>query len=256
MMIRTFCKTPFLNNRISKLPILVRNFASGDHIANLLSNHDPQQVSLLDEQCIVVDEMDKVIGKKSKKDCHIFENNTGILHRAFSVFLFNSGGDLLIQRRSKSKITFPGCFSNTCCSHPLYIPTELDDTDAIGVKVAAQRRLQFELGIPVHQMPLNKFDYLTRIHYRAAADPPWGEHELDYILFIRADVDLNLNLNEVSDCRYVSSTNIGFFMDTLDGIKVPVTPWFRLLIKQFLPYWWKNLDNLEAIKDQKTIHRL
>ena len=58
--------------------------------------------------------------------------NKGMLHRAFSVFLFNSRGELLLQQRADEKITFPGHFTNTCCSHPLFIASELEDEGAIG----------------------------------------------------------------------------------------------------------------------------
>ena len=70
-----------------------------------------------------------------------------MLHRAFSVFLFNTRGELLLQQRSDAKITFPGHWTNTCCSHPLSVAGELEETEAMGVKRAAQRKLQHELGI-------------------------------------------------------------------------------------------------------------
>ena len=77
---------------------------------------------------------------------------SGMLHRAFSVFLFNANNELLLQQRSDSKITFPGHYTNTCCSHPLNTPGELDETNAIGVKRAAQRKLYHELGILPEQV--------------------------------------------------------------------------------------------------------
>ncbi|KAG0420515.1 hypothetical protein HPB47_003452 [Ixodes persulcatus] len=73
-----------------------------------LDSFDPTQVQLLEEQCILVDEQDRVLGSGSKKDCHLMTNiNKGLLHRAFSVFLFNSKDELLLQQRSDAKITFP-----------------------------------------------------------------------------------------------------------------------------------------------------
>ena len=75
-----------------------------------------------------------------------------MLHRAFSVFLFNTSGELLLQQRSDAKITFPGHFTNTCCSHPLNIAGELEDEDAVGVRRAAQRKLKHELGITAEQV--------------------------------------------------------------------------------------------------------
>ncbi|XP_032122055.1 isopentenyl-diphosphate Delta-isomerase 1 isoform X3 [Sapajus apella] len=113
---------------------------------------DKQQVQLLAEMCILIDENDNKIGAETKKNCHLNENiDKGLLHRAFSVFLFNTENKLLLQQRSDAKITFPGCFTNTCCSHPLSNPGELEENDALGVKRAAQRRLKAELGIPLEQ---------------------------------------------------------------------------------------------------------
>jgi isopentenyl-diphosphate delta-isomerase type 1 len=73
--------------------------------------------------------------------------NKGALHRAFSVFLFNEEGKLLLQKRASEKITFPDCWTNTCCSHPLTRPDEIITENQLGVKNAATRKLEQELGI-------------------------------------------------------------------------------------------------------------
>jgi len=104
----------------------------------------------------------------------------GLLHRAFSVFLFNDKNELLLQQRATEKITFPDMWTNTCCSHPLSVSGETGSTlpDAIeGAKRAAQRKLDHELGIKKEQVPIEKFRFLTRIHYKAPSDGKWGEHE-------------------------------------------------------------------------------
>ena len=104
----------------------------------------------------------------------------GLLHRAFSVFLFNSKKELLLQQRATEKITFPDMWTNTCCSHPLGVPGETGadlKTAVAGVKRAAQRKLDHELGIKAEQVPLENFQFLTRIHYKAPSDGKWGEHE-------------------------------------------------------------------------------
>ncbi len=107
---------------------------------------------LLSEECILVDEDDTAIGPDTKKNCHLNTNiQAGKLHRAFSVFLFDSEGKLLLQQRSLQKITFPGQWTNTCCSHPLYRPEELEG-EGTGVKRAARRKLNHELGIPLEQV--------------------------------------------------------------------------------------------------------
>jgi isopentenyl-diphosphate Delta-isomerase len=103
--------------------------------------------------------------------------NKGLLHRAFSVFLFNSENKLLLQQRSSDKITFPDLWTNSCCSHPLNTTLELEESEQKGARRAAQRKLQHELGIKPEQVPLDKFTFLTRIHYLAPSDGAWGEHE-------------------------------------------------------------------------------
>ena len=122
-------------------------------------NWSEQQIKQLDDQIVLVDQHDNVIGPSSKKECHLRPpkgsvEERGLLHRAFSVFLFNSKDELLLQQRSSSKITFPDQFTNTCCSHPRYNQTELDERDNIGIKIAAQRRLEFELGISSNEVNL------------------------------------------------------------------------------------------------------
>jgi isopentenyl-diphosphate Delta-isomerase len=112
---------------------------------------------------------------------HLMYNiDRGLLHRAFSVFLFDSQNRLLLQQRATEKITFPDMWTNTCCSHPLGIPGETGSElgEAVqGVKRAAQRKLDHELGIKPAQVPLSDFKFLTRIHYKAPSDGKWGEHE-------------------------------------------------------------------------------
>ena len=115
---------------------------------------------------------------------HLMTNiEKGLLHRAFSVFLFNDKNELLLQQRASEKITFPDMWTNTCCSHPLSMPTETGSNlpDSImGVKRAAQRKLDQELGIKSEQVPLEDFHFLTRIHYKAPSNGQWGEHESQY----------------------------------------------------------------------------
>lgn len=104
-------------------------------------------------------------------------NSENLLHRAFSVFLFNSNHELLLQQRSATKVTFPLVWTNTCCSHPLHREPELVEEDALGVRVAAQRKLSDELGIATDEVPVDHFVPLGRILYKAPSDGIWGEHE-------------------------------------------------------------------------------
>lgn len=218
---------------------------------------DATQLKLLEEVCILLDENDQVVGYDTKKNCHLNEEiRKGKLHRAFSVFLFNSKKELLLQQRSKAKITFPLCFTNTCCSHPLYNPLELDEEGAIGVKRAAQRKLKHELGIEPEQVPLDAFQFVTRIHYQASSDETWGEHEIDYILIIQADVEVAANPNEVLSHCFVTKEELKALMKKAKEENVKITPWFKLIVDAFLMEWWNNLDSLNTLVDTRTIHKL
>ena len=103
----------------------------------------------------------------------------GLLHRAFSAFIFRpSDAKLLLQQRASEKITFPDMWTNTCCSHPLDdFSIEKVEKEQLGVRVAASRKLEHELGIPKSQTPIDEFQYLTKIHYLAPSNGTWGEHE-------------------------------------------------------------------------------
>mmetsp|Transcript_15550 Transcript_15550/g.25903 ORF Transcript_15550/g.25903 Transcript_15550/m.25903 type:complete len:735 (+) Transcript_15550:52-2256(+) len=222
------------------------------------------------DQCILCDEADTIVGNCSKYEAHVFDktNIRGKLHRAFSVFLFNSEGKLLLQQRAESKVTFPRVWTNTCCSHPLYgySPCEVDDDNAIaagtvmGAKNAAIRKLKQELGI--ENVDITKFKFLTRLHYWAAdvvthgKDSPWGEHEVDYILFMQANVKCIPNPDEVMDVKYVSLEELREQMDPSSGLLW--SPWFRIIAENFLPYWWNDLhETLTTDKyvDVKSIHK-
>lgn len=225
---------------------------------------------MIKDECILLDQNDNVVGHGSKKETHLFTtaNPRGILHRAFSVFLFNSEGKLLLQQRAAEKITFPNVWTNTCCSHPLhgYTPTEVDtpaqaaNGSVPGVKAAAVRKLIHELGITVDP---SKFKYLTRLHYWAAdvvthgPKSTWGEHEIDYILFIQVDVDsMTPNPEEVKDTRYVTQAELKAMMDPSSGLLW--SPWFRIIATEFLPHWWADLKTTittSAFEDYSTIYR-
>lgn len=216
--------------------------------------YDALQLKALKEQCILVDENDKVLGSGSKGDCHrVDENGLVKLHRAFSVFLFNSKGAMLVQKRSPHKITFPNTYTNACCSHPLFdIQEEREELNAFGIRKAAQRRLNYELGIPTNQIRPENFHYLTRIHYANSGDGTWGEHEIDYILFLQKDVDLKPNLNEVSEIRFLKRNEIDLVIQNFDA---PLTPWFDLILRHRLKLWWDNLNHLKKFEDLNNIQR-
>ena len=234
-----------------------------------LAGYDEEQIRLMDEMCIVLDTNDMPIGSASKKACHLMTNiNQGLLHRAFSVFLFDpKSKKLLLQQRASEKITFPDMWTNTCCSHPLAHPAETGHGDlpsnVEGAKRAGQRKLNHELGIQQSQVPVSEFSFLTRIHYLAPSDGKWGEHEIDYILFIEADVTLDINENEVQDTRWVSPDELRqMFKDaesqTGHDSALKYTPWFRLICEGMLFEWWDKLvqGKLSDVADETQIRRM
>ncbi|KAK9477251.1 NUDIX hydrolase domain-like protein [Lipomyces japonicus] len=222
----------------------------------LFDGYDDEQVRLMEEVCIVLDWNDVPCGSASKKTCHLVTNiDNGLLHRAFSVFLFNDENKLLLQQRADEKITFPGMWTNTCCSHPLSIPSEIGhdlETSIQGVKRAAQRKLDQELGIEAQDVPVDKFHFLTRIHYKAPSDGIWGEHEIDYILFIKANPKVAANPNEVKDVKYVSAEELKSMFEDKNLI---FTPWFKLICESYLFEWWSDLDKASKFREEK-IRRL
>jgi isopentenyl-diphosphate delta-isomerase len=237
--------------------------------SNDLAGYDEEQIRLMDELCIVLDLNDQPLGNASKKDCHLMSNiQKGLLHRAFSVFLFDpKTKKLLLQQRASEKITFPDMWTNTCCSHPLFHPSETGNGDlpsnVEGAKRAAVRKLNHELGIKSHQVPIANFDFLTRIYYMAPSDGKWGEHEIDYILFIEAKVDLDINKNEVQDTRWVSADELRQMFNDVEsktGVDkaLKYTPWFRLICDGMLFKWWDALcdGKLKELTDDTEIRRM
>ena len=221
-----------------------------------------QRRLMFDDECILVDEQDNVIGHESKYNCHLMEKieSGHALHRAFSVFLFNSKYELLLQQRSTTKVTFPLVWTNTCCSHPLHRESELIEENCQGVRNAAQRKLFDELGIQAEDLPVDQFIPLGKMLYKAPSDGKWGEHELDYLLFMVRDVKLNPNPEEVSDVKYVNRDELKRLIKKADdgegGIKL--SPWFRLVVDNFLMGWWDHVEQgtLKEVADMKTIHKL
>ena len=98
---------------------------------------------------------------------------------------------------------------------------------------------------------------MTRIHYRASSCSQWGEHEIDYILFVQRDVDVTANPNEVMSYQYMDQGELRSLLEEGNKGKVLVTPWFQLVCDHFLFQWWDNLKNLSPIQeDNAKIHRL
>ena len=204
--------------------------------SDVLGESDSIQESLMAEAVIQVSENDEVIGPISKFDSHY---KVGTYHRAFSVLLFDSSGRLLLQRRASHKITFPDVWANSCCSHPLHSDEELEMKNNLGVKRAAIRKLEQELGISPSQVPLDKFDFVTKIRYQARQDDDWIEREVDHCLVIHADVDVNPNPNEVSEIKWVSQAELEEILLAEDPENV-IAPWFRCIAARIMnDDWWR-----------------
>ncbi|MDP6741473.1 MAG: isopentenyl-diphosphate delta-isomerase [Candidatus Thalassarchaeaceae archaeon] len=213
--------------------------------------YDPLQTQMMDEQVILVDEQDLQIGSMSKIESHLGE---GVLHRAFSVLLFNSVGELLIQKRASSKITFPSVWANSCCSHPLNIEGETEMEGDLGVKRAAIRKLSQELGIDETELPLQQFHLISKMHYLARADSKWVEHELDHIIFIQSDVNLKINPNEIDEVRWVNQEQLDELVSNSPHNGQLIAPWFKEIKRLFLDSWWGHLDEMDTFQDGLVHH--
>src|ERR1700733_15003891 len=141
------------------------------------------------EEVILVDETDTPLGKMEKMEAH----RKALLHRAFSVFIFNSKGEMLLQRRAPGKYHSGGLWTNACCSHPR--PGE-------ETSQAAKRRLFEELGFTT---PLEKiFDFT----YKSEFDNGLTEHEYDHVYVGQYDQGVYPNQEEVCEYMFLSATAI------------------------------------------------
>ena len=206
---------------------------------------DSEQIALMSEAVILVDENDSAIGSASKVSAHY---QAGLLHRAFSVLMFDREGRLLLQKRADDKVTFPGVWANSCCSHPLSSDTESELIDASGVKRAAIRKLHQELGISPDELSLNDFHFVTKMMYSARMNADWIEREIDHILLIQADVDIKINQNEVSEIKWVSKQELHQILAGDIDIGGEIAPWFRCIAERVMTdEWWDSIGNLDLI---------
>ncbi|XP_007525976.2 isopentenyl-diphosphate delta-isomerase 2-like [Erinaceus europaeus] len=220
------------------------------------SHLDELQVKQLEEMCIVIDQDDQVIGADTKRNCHLRENiDRGLLHRGFSVVLFNMKDQLLVQQRSDAKYTFPGHFTDSCSSHPTNTPEELEEKEFLGVRRAALRKLQDELGIPPEQISLQDIIFLTRIYHNSPSDDVWGDHEVGYLLLVRKDLVVNPDPREVKSYRYMTRDELADLMQRAACGQEMVTPWFCTIVQGFLFNWWEHLTNISQFVEPNTIHR-
>ncbi|HTD75944.1 MAG TPA: isopentenyl-diphosphate Delta-isomerase [Steroidobacteraceae bacterium] len=157
---------------------------------------------------ILVDEADRSLGFLSKTLCH---EGRGVLHRAFSLLIFNERGELLIQQRAAGKRLWPMYWSNSCCSHP-----RGDES----METATQRRLYEELGI---RCPLQ---FLFKFQYQAQFDATGAENELCSVFVGRCLQPIRANSDEIRDWRWISPEALQRQIAAEAGRTF--TPWFML----------------------------
>ena len=172
------------------------------------------------EQLILVNELDEMVGTMEKMEAH----QKAMLHRAFSIFIFNSKGEMLLQQRAEEKYHCGGLWTNTCCSHPR--PEE--DTAA-----AAKRRLQEELGFTT---PIKKaFDFV----YKAPFSNGLTEYEFDHVFFGEYEGDLRPNPKEVAAVRYL---NVNTIQSMMEEKPAQFTPWFHIAFPKMMDWLsWQHV---------------
>ena len=212
-----------------------------------LQQEDAAQATLMAEAVIAVAEDDTVIGPMSKLEAH---QGAGHYHRAFSVLLFNTKGEMLLQQRSSDKVTFPNVWANACCSHPLHSPEELELENAMGVKRAAVRKLEQELGIDPAQVSTDDMVYMTKMRYSARMNEEWIERELDHIIVMCADVEINPNPNEVANTLWVDHDKMEAMLLEERAADQAIAPWFRCIAARIMkPSWWSAFNDKDALVD-------
>lgn len=165
----------------------------------------------MEEFVVLVNPKDEVLGLMEKQQAHV----NGLLHRAFSVFLFNDKGEMLLQKRAAEKYHSPGQWTNAVCSHP-----RNDET----YKNGARRRVKEELGIDVEIT--EKFYFI----YKADVGGGLWEHELDHVFTGIYNADFNLNINEVEAVRYISIENLDKEMAESPE---QFTEWFKIILEEY-----------------------
>ncbi|HAE66961.1 MAG TPA: isopentenyl-diphosphate delta-isomerase [Sphingobacterium sp.] len=174
------------------------------------------------ENVILVDSNDNMIGSMEKYEAH----EKGLLHRAFSVFLFNDQDELLLQQRALSKYHCGGLWTNSCCSHQRLAETNVE---------AAKRRLTEELGITAMDLQ-DTFSFV----YKAKFDNGLTEHEFDYVLFGKFNGTPEFNEEEVAETKYLNRQEI---QDAIQQAPQQLTPWFKLIYERAFDTYFSIYKN-------------
>lgn len=168
-----------------------------------------QAVSSESELLILVDSNDKEIGTISKAAAH---DGKGVLHRAFSIFIFNSRGELLLQQRAGEKRLWPLYWSNTCCSHP---------RAGEDMPTATVRRLEQELGMKA------ELKYLFKFEYQATFGPQGSEHELCSVYVGKSDATPQSHPMEIAGLKWLAVEDVTRELAS-DPKGERYTPWFKM----------------------------
>lgn len=166
---------------------------------------------MMEEKVILVNEKDEKIGLMPKQEAH----EKGLLHRAFSVFIFNDKNELMLQQRALHKYHTPGLWANSCCSHQRDGESNLE---------AGKRRLQEEMGF------VAELEERTSFIYKAEFDNGLTEHEFDHILVGEFDGVPNINPEEVASWKWMSLDDVKNDISSNPEI---YTPWFKIIFEKF-----------------------
>lgn len=169
---------------------------------------------MIEEQVILVDENDNQIGLMPKMEAH----EKALLHRAFSVFVFNDNNELMLQQRALHKYHSPGLWTNTCCSHQRDGETNLE---------AGKRRLQEEMGF------VTELEETTSFIYKAPFDNGLTEHEYDHIMIGYYNAEPNINEDEVAAWKWMNLEDVKIDM-ALHPDKY--TAWFKIIFDKFYEF--------------------
>jgi len=179
-------------------------------LCNILGIFDPME----EEKVVLVDLQDYQLGTMGKMEAH----EKGELHRAFSIFILNSNGELLLQQRALEKYHSPGLWTNACCSHQREGESNLQ---------AGKRRLLEEMGMAV---PLQELFFFI---YKASFDNGLTEHELDHVMVGYSDEDPKINTDEVAAFKWVP---IDVLKKELFHNPDDFTVWFTIIFDRFCQY--------------------
>lgn len=182
-------------------------------------------VSFEDEPLILVDADDQIVGYADKKSVH---DGEGMLHRAFSVFVFDAQGRLLLQQRAEGKRLWGGIWANSCCSHP----RKGEELDA-----AARRRTAEELGM---SLPLT---HLFSFEYHASWKDLGSEHELCHVFVGRSDAQPSVNAREIQATRWLSPDEVDA---ELQQHPERYSPWLHLEWRRIRSEHWDVVEGLTA----------